>query len=101
MVVGQRIQRCLGSTVCLQDSSHGRQGEGPIAHGPFQCRDHVVAWVVSAQRENPLRLVLAISATGQYAFQKATADCAELREALGQLLEAALRIAGRLTVLAV
>ena len=86
MVVGQRIQRCLGSTACFQDSTHSRQGEGPIAHGPLQCRDHVVAWVVSTQRENPFRLVLAVSATGQQAFQKATADFAELREALGQFL---------------
>jgi hypothetical protein len=45
-----------------------------------------VARVVSAERENPFRLVLAVSATGQQAFQLASADCAELREALGQLL---------------
>ena len=101
MVVGQRIQRCLGSTARFQDSSHGRQREGPIAHGSLQRRDHVVAWVVGAQRENPFRLVLAVSATSQQAFQKATAVCAELCEALGQLLQAVLRIAGWLTVFAV
>ena len=86
MIVGQRIQRCLWSTVCFQDSPHGRQGEGSITHGPLQCRDHVVAWVVSAERENPFCLVLAVSATGEQSFQEATADFAELREAMSQFL---------------
>ena len=56
--------------------------------------------VGGTQREHTFRLVLAVACTGQQALKEATAEWAELRESLGQLLGSALRITGRLMVFA-
>src|SRR5271157_5235556 len=56
--------------------------------------------VGGTQRENTFRLVLAVACTGQQALKETTAEWAELRESLGQLLGSALRITGRLMFLA-
>ena len=98
MVVGQRIQRCLGLASRRQDSLHGRQGEGPVAHRPLQRRQNVLTGIGGHQREHALGLVLAVPGLGQQALQEAVPDWAKFGEPLPQLFGSTLRIAGRLMV---
>ena len=73
MVVGQRIQRCLGLASRLENPLHRRQREGTESDGPLQSRENVLTRVGGRERENPLRLALAIAGAGQQALQEATA----------------------------
>ena len=73
MVVGQRIQRRLGLASRLENPLHRRRREGAESHGPLESREHVWTLVGGREREDSLRLALAIAGAGQQAFQEATA----------------------------
>ena len=73
MVVGQRIQRCLGLASSLENPLHCRRREGTESHGPLQSRENVLTRVGGREREDSFRLALAIAGAGQQALQKATA----------------------------
>ena len=59
MVVGQRVQRRLGSAPRREDALHRLKAERAVPHGPLQCRQHVRARVNRRQRQDAFGLVLA------------------------------------------
>ena len=99
MVVGQRIQWCLGLAPCRQDSLDRRQGEGAVLHGPLQRREDILTRIGGHQRQHAFRLVLAVAGLASRPSRKLRAGRAELGKPLVQLFGSTLCIAGRLVVL--
>ena len=81
---GQFVQQRLGLGVGGQDAAYGGQGEGAEADGTFQGLEHIVTLVMRHQRQQLLRLQLALDLLGEQAIEELHRDRPEFAEALPQ-----------------
>ena len=81
-MLGEFVEPGLGSRLGGEDALHRRQREGAKADSAFQGGVDVVALIVGDQRQQLLRLQLAVGVLGEQAGEELHGDGAELLEAL-------------------
>src|SRR5208337_3148092 len=101
LILGQRVQRCLGLAPCRQNARDRLQAERAVLHGPLQRRQDIRSRIGRCQRQDAFRLVLTGAGTGQQALQEVSARWAELRIPRREVFQALLGITGWLMVRAV
>ena len=77
--VGEFVQERLGLGLGGEDAADRRQGEGAEANGAFQGLEHIVAPIVGQQRQQLLRLQLALGLFGEQAVEELHGDRVRVR----------------------
>src|SRR5436305_10756041 len=96
---GEFIEERFGPGAGGQDAADRRQGESTETDGMLQGSAHVGTLVVSHQRQQLLRLQLALDLLGEQTVEELLGDGAQLAEALPQEQDALRRVGGRMVVL--
>jgi hypothetical protein len=97
--IGKFIEQGLGPSLGGKNALDGGQREGAETDGAFQGGVDVITLVVRDQRQQLLRLQLALDLLGEQAFEELHGDGAELLEALAQQQFALPWIVGGMMVL--
>ena len=81
MQVGEFVEQGFRLGASGEDAPDRRQGEGAEADGAFQSLVHIVALILSQQRQELLGLQFALDLFGEQAIEERQRDRAEFTEA--------------------